>query len=98
MIFRIEIENPFRLRVAFLLDDRFEQFLFVLEIDVERALGDAGGAGDIVHAGGVEALGEEHVSGAVDDLTPLGAFFVGRRGCGRLQRGLFAHFPGLFPY
>ena len=57
----------------------------VLEIHIERALGDAGGAGNVVHAGGVEALGEEHRAGAVDDLTPLGAVIIGRRGCGALQ-------------
>ena len=39
------------------------KLLLVLEIDVERALGDAGGAGDVVHAGRVEALGQEHRRG-----------------------------------
>ena len=47
--------------------------LLALEIDVERALGDAGLAGDVVHAGGVEALGQEQRPRALDDLAPLGA-------------------------
>ena len=80
MIVRIEIENPFGLRFAFLLDDSLEQLFLVLEVHIERPFGDAGGAGDVVHAGGVEALGEKHRSSAVDDLPPLGALVVGGRG------------------
>ena len=84
VIVGIEIENPFRLRVAFLLDDGLEQLFFVLEVHIERALGDAGGAGNVVHAGGIEALGEEHGPGAIDDLPPFGALIVA--GSGRAAR------------
>ena len=59
MIVRVEVENSFRLQFAFLLDDGLEQLLLVSEIHIERALGDAGGAGNVVHAGRVEALGQE---------------------------------------
>ena len=40
-------------------DDRLEQFVLGVEIGVERALGDAGGAGDVVHARAVEAGAQE---------------------------------------
>ena len=56
---------------ALLLDDGLEQLLLALEVDVERALGDAGLAGDVAHAGGIEALRQEHAARAVDDLAPL---------------------------
>ena len=85
VIVRIEIENSFRLSFAFLLDDGFEQLLLVLEIHIERALGDAGGAGNVVHAGGVEALSEKDRAGALDDLAPFGAVLVGGRGRGPCQ-------------
>ena len=39
---------------ALLADQRFEQRLLGVEIGVERSLGDAGRARDVVHAGGVE--------------------------------------------
>ena len=79
MIVRIEVENAFRLRLAFLLDDGFEQLLLVFEIHIERPFGDTGGAGDVVHAGGVEALSKEDRAGALDDLAPFGAVLIGGR-------------------
>ena len=54
-------------------DDRLEQFVLRVEIGVKRALGDARGAGDVVHARPVEAGGEERGARAVHDLAPLGA-------------------------
>ncbi len=54
-----------------LLDDGLEQPVLVGEIDVERALGDAGGAGDLAHAGAVEAEVHEDLAGAVEDLAAL---------------------------
>ena len=76
MIVCIELKDPFRLRFTFLLDDRFEQLFLVLEIDIERALGDAGRAGNVVHAGGVETLREEDRAGALNDLTAFGAVLI----------------------
>ena len=60
----------------FLLDDGFEQPVLVGEIDVERALGDAGGAGDLAHAGAVKAEIHENLAGAVENLPALRAVFV----------------------
>ena len=77
VIVRIEVENAFRLPLAFLLDNGFEQLLLVFEIHIERPFGDAGGARDVVHAGGVEALSEEDRASAFDDLAPFGAVLIG---------------------
>ena len=83
----VEREDLLGLRAALLLDDGLEQLLLALEIDVERALGDAGLARDLAHAGGIEALGQEHRPRALDDLAPLGAVLAdgastgGRRVC-----------------
>ena len=55
MIGGVEVEQPLRVGWAFDADDGLEQLLLVVEIDVQRALGHAGGAGDVAHAGGVEA-------------------------------------------
>ena len=46
----------------------------LVEVDVERALGDAGAPRDLAHAGRVEALVEEHLACALHDLAALGAF------------------------
>ncbi len=78
MVVGIKIEDAFRLGFTFLFDNRFEQLLFVFEIDIERALGDPGGTSDVVHAGGIEALRQKYRAGAADDLTALGAILVGR--------------------
>src|SRR5205814_1361515 len=51
--------------------DRLEQLFLALEVDVERALRDAGLAGDVAHAGGVEPLRQEHRARALDDLAAL---------------------------
>ena len=55
----VEREDLLCLRAALVLDDGLKQLLLALEIDVERALRHAGLARDRVHAGGVEALGQE---------------------------------------
>ena len=72
----IEIERDLALFERFLLDDGFEQPVLVGEIDVERALGDAGGAGDFAHAGAVKAEVHEDLAGAVENLAALGAVLV----------------------
>ena len=77
MIAVIEVERALGVDQALFVDDRLEQLLLVLEIDVERALGDAGRAGDVAHAGGVEASGQEDRPRALDDLAPFGAV-IGR--------------------
>ena len=53
---------PRRCAFALALDQRDEQMLLVLEIDIERALRDARRGGDVAHAGGVEAARREHRS------------------------------------
>ncbi len=57
---------------AFALDQCGEKVFLVLEIDVDRAFRDAGLAGDVVHAGGVEAHAHEDALGPVDDLLAFG--------------------------
>ena len=67
----IEIERDLALFERFVLDDGFEQPVLVGEVDVERALGDAGGARDLVHAGAVKAQIHEHLARAVQNLAAL---------------------------
>ena len=90
-IVAIEVEHAFGLVRASCLHDGAEQLILVLEIDVERALGDAGRLGDIAHAGGIEAARHEHRAGALDDLPPFGAVF-GRFG-GRAIPAASGHKP-----
>jgi hypothetical protein len=73
---RIEIERDLALFEGFLLDDGFEQAALVGEVNVQRALGDAGGAGNLAHAGAVKAEIHENRAGAVQYLAPLGAVLV----------------------
>ena len=89
MVVCVEREDLLGLRAALVLDDGLKQLLLALEVDVERALGDAGLARDRVHAGGVEALRQEQRARALDDLAPLGVFLADGRderawswGCG----------------
>jgi hypothetical protein len=77
--FRIEIEDSLALLELLLLDDRLEQRALVGEIDVERALGDAGGTRDLAHAGAVEAQIQEDFSRTVENLAALGAVFLADR-------------------
>ena len=59
VIARVERKHLLGLRLAFLLDDCLEQRFLAVEIDVERALGDAGLPRDLAHACAVEALPQE---------------------------------------
>ncbi|MCY1374663.1 hypothetical protein D9M69_620200 [compost metagenome] len=59
-------------------DQRLEQIFLVFEIDVERTLRDAGLAGDVVHAGGVETLAHEDPPRALEDLFALGRVLARR--------------------
>ena len=72
----VEIERDLLLVEHFLLDDGLEQPVLVGEIDIQRPLGDAGGAGDLAHAGAVKAQIHEDLAGAVEDLPALGAVLV----------------------
>ena len=65
----------------FAANDRLEQFVLGVEIGVERALGDACGARNVVHARAVEAGAQEHLAGAVHDLAPFGAAVIDRARC-----------------
>ncbi len=67
--FGIEIERNLALLEHLLFDDGFEQPALVGEINVERSLGDPGRAGDFAHAGAVKAQVQEHLAGAVENLT-----------------------------
>jgi len=67
----VELEDAFGLEGAFAADNGAEQLVFVGEVDVKRALGDAGGARDLVHAGAVKAQIHEYLAGAIEDLPPL---------------------------
>ena len=72
----IEIEHDLAVLERFLLEDGFEQRALVGEINVERALGDAGRARDLAHAGPVKTQIHEHLTGAVQDLAALGAVLL----------------------
>ena len=74
--FGVEIEGDLLLVEHFLLDDGLEQPVLVGEIDVQRPLGYAGGAGDLAHAGAVETQIHEDLAGAGENLPALGAVFV----------------------
>ena len=63
----------FGLLALVLADQRGEQGVLGREIGIDRALRDAGHAGDIVHRGGVEAVREEDISRPVQNLSRLGA-------------------------
>jgi hypothetical protein len=84
----VEVEHALGLHGAFAAHDGGEQFVLVLEVDVERALRDAAGLGDVRHAGRVEAARKEHGARALDDLAPLGAVVLGSRGRGVDQFGM----------
>ncbi len=71
-----------------LLDDGLEQRGLVIEIDVQRPLGDAGGLGDFPHARRVEPQCHEHPPGAVQNLAALRGILVGR---GDFERGGGCH-------
>src|SRR5258708_25363083 len=66
---RTEIESYFLLIGHFLFDDGFEQPVLVGEIDVQRSLGNAVGAGDLAHAGAIKSEVQEHLARAVKNLT-----------------------------
>src|SRR6185436_7060377 len=84
----IEGENRVRL-TDFLFPHQFgEEDFLAVEIDVERALRDAGGAGYVAHAGGIEALRQEQLAGAIEDLLSLARVLTG---AGTLQY-LYVHY------
>ena len=70
-------DQPFGLLLAVLADQRLEQLLLRVEIDVERAFRNARDPRDIVHAGAVEPVAKEHGPRPVHDLAPLGAAIMG---------------------
>src|SRR5262249_20915422 len=80
-----EVEALAAVVEVFLLDDCLEQVVLVSEVDVERALRDAGYTRDLTHAGAVEAEIEEHPARAVEDLLPLGRIPLARPDGGSAQ-------------
>ena len=63
----------------FATDDRLEQLVLGVEIGVERALRDACGACDIIHARAVEAGAQKHLPRPLHDLAPFRAAVIARR-------------------
>src|SRR6266545_2080844 len=73
-----------------LTDQRFEQRFLVLEVEVDRALRDAGAAGDILELGGRKpAVGKDLQRGA-DDLFRPGVFPSAPAGFGEGTRHLWS--------
>ncbi|MNY36336.1 hypothetical protein D3C86_1708180 [compost metagenome] len=72
--------------VAVMVDERNEQIFLVGEVDIDRALGNARFPGDVVHAGGVEALALEHAPGAGQNLVAFGRVFARRKTPGGVSR------------
>ncbi len=72
---RIEVERILGVHLAFLVNDGREQLLLIGEIDVERALRHPCRTGDVVHAGGIEAMLQEDGARPLDNLPPLGVIF-----------------------
>jgi hypothetical protein len=54
------------------LEQGDQQIVLVLEVEVDRAVGDPGGLGDVGHLGGVEAALREHALGGLEDPVALG--------------------------
>jgi hypothetical protein len=54
-------------------DDRLEQGGFGGEVVVERALGETGGTGEVIDAGGGVAPDLEELAGGRDEARPAGA-------------------------
>jgi hypothetical protein len=74
----IEIERHLPLRKQHLFfDNGLEQVALVGKVDIERALGDAGGARNLAHAGAIETQIHEHPAGSIENLAALRAFLVG---------------------
>ncbi|MFO1141856.1 MAG: hypothetical protein U1E59_05600 [Amaricoccus sp.] len=87
----VELDEALGGRALALLDQRGEKRLLAVEVDVERALGHLRLAGDLAHAGGGEALGEEDAAGAVEDLLALGALGNGVRRLAFVESGIGCH-------
>src|ERR1700722_15544858 len=62
----------------FAANDRLEQFVLGVEISIERTLGDASRARNVIHARAVEAGAQKYLSGALHDLAPFGAPAIDR--------------------
>ena len=75
----IEAAELLGLGLLLVPDESGEEIFLVGEIDVERALRHARSARDFVHAGAVEAVGQEDSPRPIEDLTPLGAFLADRK-------------------
>ncbi len=68
------------------IDQRGEQVLLVGEIDIDRALGNARLARDVVHAGGIESIALEHTPGTCQNLLAFGRVFARRKTPGGIAR------------
>jgi hypothetical protein len=63
-----ELDHPLHPR----LEQADQQIVLVLEVEVDRAVGDARLLGDVGHLRGVEAALREHPLGGVEDALALG--------------------------
>ena len=91
----IEIEGDLAVFKRFFLDNGFEQPVLVGEVDIECPLGDAGGAGDLAHAGAVKAEIHEDLAGAGEDLAALRTIIVaGKAECSRMSCNHWFRFSG----
>ncbi len=54
----------------------FEDLFLILEVQIRRALGHAGGAGDVFHLGGAEAFFYEQGQRGVQDFAGTRVFFA----------------------
>jgi hypothetical protein len=70
-----------------------EQALLVAEVAVDGEFGDAGLAGDLVHADAIEAMRDEHALGGIEDGGTLAGVFR-PAGTGGLGGGVCGGFRG----
>ena len=70
------------------LEDRDEQVVFAFEVEIDRAGGDAGGAGDVGDLGVEEAALGEDVDGGAEDGVAFGPGGASRRGARRRCSGM----------
>ena len=73
MVGVIERKYLLGLSQALVVRNDLKKILLALEVDIQRALGDAGLAGDLAHARAIETLSQEHLARPFDNLPTFGA-------------------------
>ena len=87
-IVRLEPEQHLGQAAPLFQDQRLEECLLAVEIDIQGALGDARSLRDLAHAGAIEALRQEDPPRPVEDLPPLGAVAIHLGGRLRSRTGI----------